>query len=157
MKKLKGAFAASLFAAALATAALFVCTLRIGDFTGSETDLAAGLGTVIAVLVTAIPAIAGLPVALSLAVIAVCLFACKKQRGSAVAALVFLSVFLPAFVFAVAVDCSVFASRSALLIYILTVCAVFYLAAFALSIAYTAALSKAAKAEKAENAERGEK
>ncbi len=146
MSKLKGIFVVFLFAAVLSIVALLVCTLRIGDFTGGETDLASGLGAVIAILVTAIPVLAGLPVAGALVVIAICLLAVKKQRGSAVAALVFLSVFLPAFAFAILVDCSVFAARSALLAGILAACALFYLGAFVFSIIYLAALGKAERA-----------
>lgn len=143
MKKLQGTFAVCLFAAALAIAALFVCTLRIGDFTGTENDLSAGIGAVVAVLVTVIPAIAGLPVALSLVVIAICLLARKKQRGSAIAALVFLGVFLPVFGFAIVVDFSVFAARSTLFAAILSVSSFLYLLAFVLSIVYLAAVNRA--------------
>ena len=145
MKKLKGTYAVFLFLAALALAALFACTMRVGDFTGETSDLSEGLGAVFAVILTIVPAIAALPVAFSLAVIAICLVARKKQRGSAVAALVILSVFLPLLGFTVLVDIDVFASRSALFAGILAACAVLYVIAFILAIVYVVALKKEEK------------
>lgn len=135
MKKLRISFAVCLFLTAAMLTAFFAAMLNIGKFVEAG-DLSEGLATVFTVLLTAIPTILNLPVALALAVIAVCLLAVRKKGGSAVAALVILSVFLPVLLFSGILNLVMVGTRSIPYTILIVVCMAIYLASFALSIVH---------------------
>ncbi len=131
MKKITIAFAVCLFITAAALVAFFLGLINIGKFIEGG-DLSQGIAAILTVFLTAVPVILDLPVALALIVIAICLFAVRSKRGSTVAALVILSIFLPVLLFSGILNLSTVQSIPYAALVLL--CEGTYLASFVLSI-----------------------
>ncbi len=146
MKTIRYLYAAALFATALLLVALFVCTLKIGDLTGSG-DLGSALGAVFALLLTFVPFVCFLPVAALLIVFCVLVLARGESKKVARASLIVVCIFLPILLFAVVIDGVTVAGSSVLFSAVLIAAAAAYCCVFGLSVAHFCMLRRAQKRE----------
>ncbi len=142
MKKLHAAHLAAVYIAAVFLLALFLCTYRISDISEtSGNDLGEGLGLVLSLIITIIPSFLALPVAALLAALAT-VTAVKKIRGTVLATLIVMSVYLPFLFVCYIVNIGTLGAVSTVYLAISSTLLAVYVAALGVTIAYYVALRR---------------
>ncbi len=142
MRKLQIALAVILPAVIVLLAALFVCSINVNY---GENDLGAAFAALFVVLINVGSGVACLPFAAAFLVIEICLFAVERQKGTACALLILMSILLPLLGVLVVFDAAIFASYSPLFLTVAIATAAVYLAAYVLCILYFRSCRKTAQ------------